>query len=231
MTARQSKYTYSNSETLINRFGFTDEEALNKEEAKYTYGRMVELEMEPDVVVVGMHEQLFPGKKFTRFSKEHLLSIHAFIFQDVYPLKEKELKEMGFADKKPWIGDYREENIAKGNFRFADARFVEQSLEYVFADLHNEKVYDIKDKEKLAERIAYYIAELNVVHPMREGNGRTIREMARQISLEAGWDIDWSTIKDKIVPATIIASIKDITLLKEVIIEAMVENNELSKTL
>ena len=36
-------------------------------------------------------------------------------------------------------------------------------------------------------RLAYYIAELNVLHPFREGNGRAIREFIRQLALKNGY--------------------------------------------
>lgn len=44
------------------------------------------------------------------------------------------------------------------------------------------------------QRAAYYMSELNMIHPFREGNGRTIREFIRCIALESGFDIDWSLI-------------------------------------
>jgi cell filamentation protein len=36
------------------------------------------------------------------------------------------------------------------------------------------------------------MAEVNAIHPFREGNGRTQRAFFRQLGLEAGWLIDWS---------------------------------------
>ncbi|NLJ71746.1 MAG: hypothetical protein GX333_01885 [Syntrophomonadaceae bacterium] len=33
--------------------------------------------------------------------------------------------------------------------------------------------------DELCERLAYYKAELNMIHPFRDGNGRTIREFIR----------------------------------------------------
>ena len=42
-------------------------------------------------------------------------------------------------------------------------------------------------KEELSKRLAYYISELNVLHPFREGNGRTIREFIRQLALKNGY--------------------------------------------
>jgi cell filamentation protein len=48
------------------------------------------------------------------------------------------------------------------------------------------------------------MAELNIIHPFREGNGRTIREFIRQYALELGYKIDWSKVsKDQLLIAMI----------------------------
>jgi cell filamentation protein len=43
-------------------------------------------------------------------------------------------------------------------------------------------------------RLAHYFAELNAVHPFREGNGRTQRAFLGQIATEAGHQIDWTDL-------------------------------------
>ena len=42
----------------------------------------------------------------------------------------------------------------------------------------------------MAKRLAYYLSELNVLHPFREGNGRTIREFIRQLAYKNGYILD-----------------------------------------
>jgi len=49
-----------------------------------------------------------------------------------------------------------------------------------------------------------------MIHPFREGNGRTIREFIRQLALYCGYDINWSLIdKDTLLNAMIAAVDKD----------------------
>ena len=48
--------------------------------------------------------------------------------------------------------------------------------------------------EKFVEQISYIMTELNVLHPFREGNGRTIRELVREICFDCGYVIDWYEI-------------------------------------
>ena len=43
-------------------------------------------------------------------------------------------------------------------------------------------------------RLAYYLGELNAVHPFREGNGRTQREFVRELALQTGYTIRWAPV-------------------------------------
>jgi cell filamentation protein len=43
-------------------------------------------------------------------------------------------------------------------------------------------------------RAKTYFAEVNAIHPFREGNGRTRRAFFGQLAREAGWPIDWSDL-------------------------------------
>jgi cell filamentation protein len=60
------------------------------------------------------------------------------------------------------------------------------------------------NKSKFIERMAYYMGEINALHPFREGNGRTAREFFRQLSLNAKYTLDFSkTGKDDLLTADI----------------------------
>jgi cell filamentation protein len=64
--------------------------------------------------------------------------------------------------------------------------------------------------DNFSEKAAYYMSEINMIHPFREGNGRTIREFIRQLALYCGYIINWSLIdKDTLLNATIAAVDKD----------------------
>jgi cell filamentation protein len=48
------------------------------------------------------------------------------------------------------------------------------------------------------------MSELNVIHPFREGNGRTIREFIRVLALERGYIIEWNKVsKEELLKASI----------------------------
>lgn len=105
-----------------------------------------------------------------KFDLKHLCGIHKFIFRDVYP----------------FAGTLRDEDISKGNFRFAAARFLTEQTNYLLHELKEENFLKELSFDKFVDRLTYYLTELNVLHPFREGNGRTQREFIRCLALESG---------------------------------------------
>ncbi|MGN0602885.1 MAG: Fic/DOC family protein, partial [Oscillospiraceae bacterium] len=72
--------------------------------------------------------------------------------------------------------------------------------------LKYEKYLRGMDNEHFVDRVAYYMAELNAIHPFREGNGRTIREFIRQLCLYNGYVLNWSICsKDEVLEASIVS--------------------------
>lgn len=53
------------------------------------------------------------------------------------------------------------------------------------------------DLEKFIPKLADLYCELNVIHPFREGNGRTQRIFFEHLIAYYGYGIDWSEIKSK----------------------------------
>jgi len=43
-------------------------------------------------------------------------------------------------------------------------------------------------------RAGYYMGEINAIHPFRDGNGRAQREFIRELAIQAGFVIDWTTV-------------------------------------
>ena len=69
------------------------------------------------------------------------------------------------------------------------------------------------------------MAEINVLHPFREGNGRTQREFIRTLAIRNGFELDWSREnKDEVLHASI-RSKDDYTDLAKVI-EHSITNTE-----
>ena len=71
---------------------------------------------------------------------------------------------------------------------------MEANLENTFVKLAAESHLKGLDAGAFASRAAYYLGELNAIHPFREGNGRTQREFIREVADEAGYRINWSRV-------------------------------------
>ena len=135
------------------------------------------------------------------FDKNHFLEIHKYLFEDIYP----------------FAGKLREENIAKGAFRFAMWEYIEPELDKLLNSLKQENYLLGLSKEKLAKRLAYYLSELNVLHCFREGNGRANREFIRQLALKNGYVLNLKKVKPKEMLEACIESVIDTTKLENII--------------
>ena len=183
---RNSKYCYQNSNTLINKLEIKDQLTLQKYEARITAAKLLALRQKG---ITG------------NFDKNHFVSIHKYIFEDIYP----------------FAGKFRTENIAKGYFRFAEWEYIEEELDKLLLKLKNENYLNEKSEEELAKKLAYYMSELNVLHPFREGNGRTIREFIRQLALKNGYTLNLKKVEPQKMLNASIKSIIDTEELENII--------------
>lgn len=189
---RTSKYCYPNSNILINQLNIKNAKDLQYYEAKITAAKSL-----------GLRLQGITGN----FNKEHFLSIHRYLFEDIYP----------------FAGILREENIAKDEFRFAMWEYIEPELERLLNQLQKENYLQNLSKIELAKRLAYYLSELNVLHPFREGNGRTNREFIRQLALKNGYILNLKKVPPKQILQASIESIVDNTKLEEIMQQCLEE--------
>ena len=89
-----------------------------------------------------------------------------------------------FAELYDFAGKIRTVNLAKGYFRFASALYLTEAVAHV------ENM-----PQKNFDDIAAKYVEMNVAHPFREGNGRSMRLWLDDIlKSELGKVIDWSRV-------------------------------------
>lgn len=142
------------------------------------------------------------------FDLEHLKKIHKYIFQDIYE----------------FAGEIRTEDISKGITLFANWQHIEEYAVKLFLELEIEACLNGLSLHDFAERAAYYMAELNMLHPFREGNGRAIREFIRCLAVQCGYTLNWDTVSEKEILDASIKSVLDISALTEVILKAISED-------
>lgn len=135
------------------------------------------------------------------FDKIRLKEIHKFLFSEIYD----------------FAGEFREENIAKDDFRFASCEFIEDELDRVLCVLEDKEENMKLKKDDFAKLLANVMAELNVIHPFREGNGRTYREFIREYAEECSYSLDWSKVSYQELFDSSLESINDIESLTQVI--------------
>lgn len=141
---------------LENKLGITNLVELAKEEERITKAKALEL---------------FDTNKINEIEVgtfNGLVQIHKFLFDDVYY----------------FAGKLRNENIAKGNFRFVPCIYLTAALSKI----------DEMPQNTFDEIVDKYV-EMNVAHPFREGNGRSTRIWLDLIlKKELNQVVDWSKI-------------------------------------
>ena len=97
-----------------------------------------------------------------------LQDIHKVLFQDIYD----------------FAGELRTVNISKGNFRFVPVMYLSEAV----------KTIESMPQNSFDEIVEKYV-EMNVAHPFREGNGRSMRLwLDHMLCIELQKTIDWSQI-------------------------------------
>lgn len=106
--------------------------------------------------------------KFEAGTFETLSKIHKFLFDEIYD----------------FAGKIRTVNLTKGNFRFAPVMYLETAIENI--DKMPQSTFD--------EIIEKYV-EMNIAHPFREGNGRSMRIWLDLIfKKELNMVVDWNSV-------------------------------------
>jgi cell filamentation protein len=73
-------------------------------------------------------------------------------------------------------------------------------------------------------RAAYFLGEINAVHPFREGNGRTQREFIRELALAGGHRLVWANhTRDEMIRASQQSFVrKDYSALEEILAATLI---------
>lgn len=99
-------------------------------------------------------EEPLPAGKLTY---PHYRAIHKHLFQDVYD----------------WAGRIRTVRISKGGSMFCYPESIDREMSKLFGALTGQKQLKGTTTVEFATKAAHFLAELNAIHPFREGNGRT----------------------------------------------------------
>lgn len=131
-----------------------------------------------------------------------LASIHEYLFSEIYD----------------FAGTIRDVNMAKGNFRFASIMYLKDAIKNVEGM-----------PQSTYEEIVEKYVEMNIIHPFREGNGRSTRIwLDVMLKKELNQVVDWSKVdKNDYLLAMERSPVKDIEI-KHLLKEALTDkvNNQ-----
>lgn len=157
-------YLIPGTNVLRNFVGATDEDALAAAENDLCSARAAIL-----------REDLPPAEG----TLEQLRRIHRFLFQDVYD----------------WAGEIRAIDMGKGEgLPFQPLELFSIGVHYSEEVLRGDDFLKGLGRGEFVKRLSVSYNNFNILHPFREGNGRTQRIFWEIIAREAGWHFDWGLI-------------------------------------
>jgi cell filamentation protein len=112
------------------------------------------------------------------YNLAYLQAIHRQLFQDIYP----------------WAGEIRRVDIAKDTTRFCTATRIQAEGDKLFAQLAQQNYFADLALPDLINAAAEFYVELNMLHPFREGNGRSQRILFEHLLLNVGVELHWGYI-------------------------------------
>ncbi len=125
---------------------------------------------------------------FNTFDVQHYKEIHKYLFGDIYD----------------WAGEYRSVDMSKKGTAFANADSIENLMSKCFERLNNKNLFQGLNFDDFVDNLVDFYCVTNMIHPFREGNGRTQRVFLTQLINENGYDIDFFEIDtDELMIATI----------------------------
>lgn len=112
-----------------------------------------------------------------RYDLPHLQAFHQHIFGDVYD----------------WAGELRTVSLGKGGLFCLPQHLISFSEE-VFGKLVRAEYLRGLDRPDFVDGLTELLADINALHPFREGNGRTQRSFLTQLARDARHTIRWSVM-------------------------------------
>lgn len=137
------------------------------------------------------------------FTEESFRRLHYYLFQDIYP----------------FAGQFRDVQLMKGNTRFCQVQYISSYASNLFNQLNKEPVWD--SLEEAARRLSYFKSEFNMLHPFREGNGRTIRIFIHAFALSKGVKWEYENMDREVYLQAMIQSVTNTELLKRLFFDTI----------
>jgi cell filamentation protein len=127
-----------------------------------------------------------------RLTYSHYRAIHRHLFGDVYS----------------WAGRSRTVRISKGASAFCYPEHIDREMRRLFAELHAKDCLRDLTADTFAQRASHLLAELNAIHPFREGNGRAQLSFLSVLAVHAGHPLNHGRLEPRRLLDAMIESFK-----------------------
>jgi cell filamentation protein, protein adenylyltransferase len=128
-----------------------------------------------------------------RFGTAHYRAVHHHLFQDVYR----------------WAARYRTVRTGKDGNWFCYPEYIPREMERLFDVLPRTNYFSEGDFGQFANGAAGFLAELNAIHPFREGNGRAQLSFFFLLADKAGHRLDFTRLGSDAFLAAMVANFAD----------------------
>jgi len=125
-----------------------------------------------------VRRQIVKGCPSGQFDLTYLQAIHRHLFQYIYE----------------WAGEIRQVPLRKGDSQFFPPNRIGLAMQDVHNRLVKQNYLRSLDRAAFAKEAGTIIGDINLVHPFREGNGRTQLQYLQQLGVRAGHIIHLSEI-------------------------------------
>lgn len=121
-----------------------------------------------------------------KLSEQHYQRVHRHLFKDVYT----------------WAGQYRQVRVSKGDSAFCYPEYIPQEMKKLFEGLRRQNFLQGLSAQLFARKAAIFLANLNAIHPFRDGNGRSQIAFMALVAASAGHPLRLS----RLVPGDFMAA-------------------------
>lgn len=141
------------------------------------------------------------------YTFERLCATHRYLFQDVYAWAGQPRSGLTTFGKREYQGG--------PVHRFTTEDRIEAEGRRIFDALQRDNELKSLDRATFAEKAGALFAEINQLHPFREGNGRTQVQFITALAADAGHPVDFSAIsRERMIEASIAGSKGDLSPLQ-----------------
>ncbi len=135
-----------------------------------------------------------------RFGPAHYRAVHRHLFQDVYS----------------WAGRYRTVRTAKDGNAFCYPEHIDANMRKLLDRLKAPPFTGGAGVYAFIESAADFLADLNAIHPFRDGNGRSQLSFLHLVALRAGHPLNLRKVRRAtMIPAMVASFAGDTRLLKD----------------